>query len=108
LQWMKYLAIIFSLYITLLTLMPCQDGEDISPRIAHTSSIQKPINGVEHNGQEICTPFCTCSCCSTSRHLITASNDEIVIYGISVPYATYKVPAIADQLLEIYQPPQIV
>jgi hypothetical protein len=104
---MKYLAIIFCLYITILTLIPCQDREDFAEGKENVSSIQKQAKSVEHNGQETCPPFCTCSCCSVSRDFIQSKVERVIVYNIEIPYGEYKMPAIAEQSLEIYQPPQI-
>jgi hypothetical protein len=93
--------------MTVLTLMPCQDKEDYASSKAEVSSVQKQSKGIEHNDQEICPPFCTCSCCSVSRDFIQAKSYEIVVYKVQTRYSEYKTPAIAEQFIEIYQPPQI-
>lgn len=104
---MKYLAILLSLYMIILSLMPCQDKEDYASANAKTSSIQKQSKGGEHTEQETCPPFCTCSCCSVSRDFIQAKTYEIIAHKIQTQYSEYKMPEIADQSIEIYQPPQI-
>ncbi|WP_410478924.1 DUF6660 family protein [Pedobacter frigiditerrae] len=104
---MKYLAIIFCLYMTMLTLLPCQDREDFTDGKVSKSSVQKTAKGVEHYGQETCPPFCTCSCCSVSRDFIQSKADKVIVYHIEIPYGEYQMPAIAEQPLDIYQPPQI-
>ncbi|MFA6275636.1 MAG: DUF6660 family protein [Pedobacter sp.] len=104
---MKYLAIIFSLYMALLTLMPCQDKEDFSGANTNVSTIGKQAKGVEHTGLETCPPFCTCSCCSVSRDFIPSKTFGVVVYQVQPQYAEYRMPVIAEQILEIYQPPQI-
>lgn len=87
--------------------MPCQDQEGISANSMVTSSMQKQNNTTEHNGQEICPPFCTCTCCSVSRDFIQPKVYGIIIHSLRTQYAEYQTPAIAEQSLEIYQPPQI-
>jgi hypothetical protein len=105
---MKYLTIIFSLYMTMLTLMPCQDNEDIAKSSLTVSSLQKSSKGIEHHEQEACPPFCTCACCSVSRHFPIV-NEQVVIFSFSrVPYTSYRMPAISEQPIDIYQPPKLV
>lgn len=104
---MKYLVIIFSLYMTVLTLMPCQDKEDISKSSEQTHAVQKPSNGVEHHGQETCPPFCSCACCSVSKYFPLKKEQVEIVKTITISYLLYLMPAIADLPIEIYQPPKI-
>lgn len=108
LSQMKYLAIIICLYMTVLTLLPCQDKDDFASPNEQSVALEKPTKDATHIGQEICPPFCTCTCCSVSRDFVQAKAFDIVVYNVQTQYAEYKVPAISEQLIEIYQPPQIV
>lgn len=107
LHWMKYLLIIFSLYMTLLTLLPCQDNEDFEKSSTEVSSLRKSPKGIEHYVQESCPPFCTCACCSVSRHFAIAQDHMAVFSFNKVPYTAYRTPAISEQAIEIYQPPKV-
>lgn len=105
---MKYLAILFSIYMTVLTMMPCQDKDERFANFKVNSSIQKTETDKSHNGEEICTPFCTCSCCSAGRDVVQAKIYSIIVNNVKSQYAYYRMPAIVERSLEIYQPPQIV
>jgi len=103
---MKYVCIIFSIYFTLLALLPCQDKEDMIASITHTT-IQKSHAPADERGQETCPPFCTCSCCSTARHLTATVTTGIFTKKLQSVYPAYGIPAIQEQPINIWQPPQI-
>ncbi len=70
LQLMKVTTYIFTIYILALSFVPCSDGG------GGMVEIVKHFFGVEHHhvsdheqhskdcGDDACTPFCVCSCCS--------------------------------------------
>lgn len=103
---MKYLAIILSVYMTLLSLLPCQDKEDMIAGITHIT-LQKSHSPNDERGQETCTPFCTCSCCSTARYLTATVTTGIHVQQVVRDYPDYGIPAIQQQPIKIWQPPQI-
>jgi hypothetical protein len=103
---MKYLAIIFSIYIILLSLIPCQDKEDIAVNIGSISSFHNDHTAKERSGQEVCPPFCTCTCCSTARHLVTKPVLGLFFKVVDRQYPDSKIPAVQEQSMAIWQPPQ--
>ncbi|WP_091208092.1 DUF6660 family protein [Mucilaginibacter gossypiicola] len=103
---MKYLAIIFSVYMTILAILPCQDREDMIASVMHVT-VQKSHSANDERGQETCPPFCTCSCCSTARTLTARVAISIFIQSIIREYPNYSIAAIQDQPINIWQPPQI-
>ncbi|MES2276236.1 MAG: DUF6660 family protein [Bacteroidota bacterium] len=103
---MKYFAFIFSLYITSLALIPCQDREDTIASFNHVS-VQKSHAVNDERGQESCPPFCTCSCCSTARQLTETITMGVFTKPVTRVYPGYTIPAIQEQSIKIWQPPQI-
>ncbi len=103
---MKYVAFIFSIYFPLLALLPCQDREDMIASVMHVT-IQKGHSCNEQRGQETCPPFCTCSCCSTARHLTVTVKIGIFTKSVTREYPDYAIPALQEQPINIWQPPQI-
>jgi len=103
---MKYLAILFSLYFTVLAIMPCQDRSDLVAGSAF-STIHKSHSADEQNGKETCPPFCTCSCCSTARTLTAMVTVAVFNKPVTREYPDYGIPAIQEQPIKIWQPPQI-
>ncbi|SFT02247.1 DUF6660 family protein [Mucilaginibacter polytrichastri] len=103
---MKYIAFIFSIYFTLLALLPCQDREDMIASVIHVT-LQKSHSTNDERGQETCPPFCTCQCCSTARQLTATITTAIHTQQVVREYPDYGIPAIQKQPIKIWQPPQI-
>ncbi|TKC01860.1 hypothetical protein FA045_06335 [Pedobacter cryotolerans] len=93
--------------MTLLIMAPCRDMDDFASDSVNTSIVYKDSGGDKNFSQETCTPFCTCACCSASRHFIPSQELNFVVKEAAVTFVEYKMPAIAEQFIEIYQPPQI-
>jgi hypothetical protein len=104
---MKYVAIIFSLYFSLLAIMPCQDRDDMIANTIH-AVIKKSHAANERACQETCPPFCTCSCCSIVRNLTTKIVFDFSTYAYAAyAYAKDTTPAVQKQTVAIWQPPQL-
>ncbi|EHQ27433.1 hypothetical protein BDD43_1143 [Mucilaginibacter gracilis] len=103
---MKYFVLLLCVYMTILALMPCRDKEDKEPHSSITNLTKAKTCG-SHANQESCPPFCTCNCCSSARYL--RSNPLIVVFAeVSITdYPDYVIPAIQNQPIKIWQPPQI-
>lgn len=103
---MRYLTFIFSIYFILLALLPCQDREDMIASVTHVT-IKKSHSENDEKGQEACPPFCTCSCCSTARHLTATVTISVFAKSITRQYPDYGILAVQEQPINIWQPPQI-
>jgi len=58
---MKIFAIILSMAIFSMALVPCADG-----LVGQGHEIASVGDGHEHHEEDDCTPFCSCDCCSVS------------------------------------------
>ena len=103
---MKYIAILFSLYFSILAVLPCQDRNDMIASVIHRT-IQKSHSANDERGQETCPPFCTCNCCSSARTLSATVTTKVYIKSITREYPNYSIPAVQEQPIKIWQPPQI-
>jgi len=103
---MKFIRTIFAIYILMLTIYPCCD-KLLSGPINKIENIQKatgnPDNGIDH-----CSPFCTCSCCSSPVIYQNIFFDFSVLF---FPAGKFKViNSDFDSSLHdtIWQPPKLV
>ncbi|KAB2912960.1 MAG: DUF6660 family protein [Bacteroidota bacterium] len=105
---MKYVLIILSIYLFSLSCIPCSDNKECDIIV---SSLQN-IGGMEHDEHnhtsESCTPFCTCSCCSTVAPCNTIARFQFV--QNTTPDIVY--PVLGDNFYSqyfntIWQPPKI-
>lgn len=105
---MKCLTIIFSIYMTLLAVLPCRDKDDFVDVIKSYTTINSSHSGNEEAGKETCTPFCTCSCCSTVRAISTYQPVAgLYLQEVKKSFGEPNVPALPEQIISIWQPPQI-
>ena len=59
----------------LLSLVPCSDGIDIfHPTCdADTEIVERSHNHSDHDHEDMCTPFCICSCCGSMSVMPTVA-----------------------------------
>ncbi|UKT65988.1 DUF6660 family protein [Pedobacter mucosus] len=103
---MKYLALLISLYCTLLAILPCQDRADIAAEVSHVI-IQKAHATSERCSQETCPPFCNCCCCSSARQVSAKAVLTVFTKPIVSTYPGITAPGTLSQTISVWQPPQI-
>lgn len=106
---MKFFAIIFSIYLLALSVMPCGDAYTVcQDNSAKTTLSQTHDRNLE--GNDICSPFCTCTCCSTilalkiTNHTVEAAKHPVL--------SKEKFPGrgfffVSNFYANIWQPPKI-
>ncbi|MBI5538644.1 MAG: hypothetical protein HY951_01185 [Bacteroidia bacterium] len=102
---LKFLTIILSIYIVGLTLIPCVDNHRSNDiQLTH---LCKQTNDSHSSDVDLCSPFCTCSCCGSSISFVY----QIFFKPISVkPSALeyfFRVPFLSEFSLSFWQPPKI-
>ncbi|WP_460944796.1 hypothetical protein [Spirosoma daeguense] len=109
---MRLFIYLFSLWLLLLTGLPCPDADcHIHENSATTESTSPPAEHDHEQGHKApCSPFCHCATClgfSTPQpfnYLLPADSSE------SAPERqifTYRSPNQFDVMLGIWQPPQL-
>lgn len=82
---LKFIAIILSIYVSCLTLVPCSDFEN-----THSDkelSIEA-THDHDHSGDcddDTCTPFCMCACCHTNvivSEAVIDDNSDLIIHEV--------------------------
>ncbi|GAT63988.1 DUF6660 family protein [Paludibacter jiangxiensis] len=102
---MKLLAYILSFYVILLTLMPCVDLPQDNR--LHRQEITAQTSTTHHDYQDICSPFCTCNCCSGP---VVCTSVKIEINGaIAEPrrFSSYLPASEFNLYCSIWQPPKL-
>ncbi|WP_416233534.1 DUF6660 family protein [Arcicella sp. LKC2W] len=76
---MKFFSVIFSFYILILSLLPCNDTEDC--KILNNG--KENFAQIDHHNHqadtESCSPFCICACCGS-----------IIVFSFQCPILTIK------------------
>ena len=108
---MRFLALFFACYLTLLGCLPCTDEEPCA-EATHTAIIQAAHHdcGTSHGGIDLCSPLCQCHCCAGFA-LPTATAVAFVACPAKLRpvsgYALPEVPAVpARASVAPWQPPQ--
>jgi hypothetical protein len=104
---MKNFALLFSIFLLYLALMPCQDQVDASVGEVYTF-IQKDHPAHSQKEQDSCPPFCTCYCCSTARYVPSIVSLPVFSKSVMRQYPECVISAIQEQPIKIWQPPQSV
>lgn len=102
---MKFIAIILSIYLTGLTLIPCNDVALDADQTAESTHISSDHDTDNHT-QDLCSPFCTCQCCHIE--IIPSHPIDFVFSKIE---ETIKMPSYfenisRDHTHSLLQPPQ--
>lgn len=101
----KVFHILFSLYFITLAFIPCGDKEDCS---AFKQSETSQQEHKQDHSEELCTPFCVCSCCATPFLIVKdfySSLQQIEI--INIVYTEHKESKTSTPIISIWQPPKI-
>ncbi|MFN8209085.1 MAG: hypothetical protein U0T82_17010 [Bacteroidales bacterium] len=99
---MRNLSILFSLYILCLIVAPCLDEHGIT---ALSGSENACHHDKDHADTDKCSPFCTCSCCSSP---VLAQQISTFFYTTDLPVVFQCEPAISFVSCcpaSVWQPP---
>lgn len=105
---LRFLLTIFSFYVLLLSVHPCEDSNPVIISEI-TTSVTDYVVVYEHvvKEQDICPPFCLCTCCSISLempyvHLFPILNNDHM--STFIEWIRHNV----DQpTFDIFQPPRL-
>ncbi len=102
---MKYFACILSFYILALTAVPCAD-KPLCEVMQKKDITGNPGENHEH-GNDSCSPFCTCNCCTSPRIQEDFTIDFRVFTISEKIYFVYTPDFIPEYTSSIWQPPKI-
>ena len=100
----KALSIFFCFYFVALMAKPCADKADCN-EFDQTKTSQSEHH--KDHADEICTPFCVCSCCSTNILVTDYSHNLIDLTLINTVYKDHEDSKISSIIISIWQPPKL-
>lgn len=107
---MKVIALILSILISALVIIPCSDGITCE-EVNKSQQVQKSTS---HNHSDdkgdVCSPFCTCTCCGYSFFVLTTPSFYLIeskAIMISCSSTLYKSNFSSTYFYSIWQPPKI-
>ncbi len=104
---MRFVAVIFSIYMLVLTAIPCIDSYYDVNSPYKTELTQENHASHHHNDSDNCSPFCTCNCCATSVVFHTQMAQLTCFSFTAKQYFPVTSVFISDPLANIWQPPKI-
>jgi len=102
---MKIFACIFSLYLALLTVIPCCAFDDCPDDKAETEQAANHENGDEDCGT--CSPFFNCEGCATASVNTSIVSFTLTPLTVSKSYTEFLEPFMPDVHYDFWQPPKL-
>ena len=104
---MRLIAVIFSMYVIMLTAIPCIDRYYDANQVDKTELTHENQDSHHHSDSDNCSPFCTCNCCATAV-IIQPMMVKLTCFSfIQKQYFPVTSVFISDPLANIWQPPKI-
>ena len=103
---MKAFACILSLYLLMLTVVPCNDVPTDSA-MQKTEFSQGTTAADQHTDADHCSPFCACSCCVSVISYPAHTLSFTCYFYKEIQLTGYRSAGISDKFSFIWQPPQL-
>lgn len=104
----KFLTILFSVYILFLNCIPCSDQENCQKLSSEQTYTATTDHSDHQHDTDFCSPFCTCSCCG---HTCKVSSFylplEPAFSTLNSEVPAFQTSLIHEVFLPIWQPPKI-
>jgi hypothetical protein len=104
---MKLIFIIQAMLLLLLNGLPCGDTHQAGAVVhaqVHNSTAAHPQ---EEDGQDRCSPFCTCACCSIANYITEPySLPATLLMPDARPSGRYITPGLPTYITAFWQPPR--
>lgn len=95
--------------IFILSCLPCADVDAMPLSLVKTEVSRSPQHNNQHDGKDLCSPFCHCSCCSTYSVVnIPLLIPVLIEQPICIVYTGHSSDALIEISLPVWQPPQLV
>lgn len=100
---MRLLAIILAFYSLALSLVPCNDvhADEHGSTVIHKNADDHE----EHN--DVCTPFCQCSCCQSFVDLLQIKPFKPTAFIPNINFSNYIEESLPLLSVDHWQPPKI-
>lgn len=105
---MKIFIFIFSFYLIVLAIVPCNDKDNCRYQDKE-HSLYKVTDHSDHDSDtEHCSPFCICACCGHSiNNIFYASTIYSLKPVVEEIFPIYYTSFFSEVYLSIWQPPKI-
>ncbi|WP_394353941.1 DUF6660 family protein [Adhaeribacter swui] len=104
---MKWVAILFSFYLLVLSCIPCADAAPQDHAAQTIISAVHNKGGSPSSDVDLCSPLCLCRCCTGATLVYPASKVEFTPVLVTIPVPVYQSVSIPHPVFSIWQPPQL-
>ena len=101
---MKFIAVILSVYVMVLTAMPCTDIDTVDSNSVSYELAEQNHN--QSNDLDLCSPFCFCHCCQTLSFpsFYDGFLSDVKVVNLNIPF---KESRFSSPFSSIWQPPKL-
>lgn len=106
---MRVIRFLFAMYVLALAVYPCSDKETCADeRKAGIVLVDNSNHAHSGSEQDVCTPFCICSCCAAHIQLSHLADISIInlVHNTKVITLYFEKPVL-DNAKAIWQPPKL-
>ena len=86
-----------------LSVMPCNDGMALQP---HQISVDQPEQDHHDHENDFCSPFCSCSCCSTVIAFVHEVKIQTIVQPAHKNYPREEQSFVSVFIPDCWQPPR--
>lgn len=104
---MKWLAVILSIYMVLLSCIPCADAAPIEDTTKVTHVASQPDTTDHAPAADLCSPLCICNCCAGFALQTNLKKVNPTFFIALIPAPIYRHVAVLQPSFAIWQPPKI-
>ncbi len=103
---MRFITFILALIVIAASIAPCLDVEAASFSDIKTELVSSDANQHQAAG-DVCSPFCTCSCCVTSADVFSCIYKLHTTAKISVDMPVFNQNRMKNSGISFWQPPKV-
>ncbi|MCZ2460655.1 MAG: hypothetical protein LC128_13635 [Chitinophagales bacterium] len=103
---MKKLGFLFAFYLLAVACLPCNDSKACSCNFVQTVS-NASHETQHHNVNDICPPFCSCSCCTGFSINQTVTTSGYTPFTRDTHFLVFSSGDLIEISLPVWQPPRL-
>ncbi|WP_394344115.1 DUF6660 family protein [Rufibacter hautae] len=104
---MKWFAILLSVFMIVISCIPCADAAPRVDTLAQTS-INSNTGSEDHSpAADLCSPLCICSCCAGFAMQTVTQKTSPLAVKVTIPVPVHRVVGVPTLSFSIWQPPRL-
>ncbi|MFC0608322.1 MULTISPECIES: DUF6660 family protein [Rufibacter] len=104
---MKWNAILLSVFMIVISCVPCADAAPRVGTLAQTT-INPNTDSEDHSpAADLCSPLCTCNCCAGFALQTISQKASTAAIKVTIPTPVHQVAGVSKPSFSIWQPPRL-